>query len=107
MEQAAANIHKMETKRGLHDDGGATNSGQTDHEILRDPAPVRSKGCAGVSSSSTRKKRKPGQCTVCKEYGHNKQTCEIRRHRANKTHSADADRHNNDFSDDSLHNDLD
>jgi hypothetical protein len=38
----------METKRGLNDGGGATNSSQTDHEILRDPAPVRSKGCAGV-----------------------------------------------------------
>jgi hypothetical protein len=58
MDQAAADIHKMETKRGLNDGGGATNSGQTDHEILRDPAPVRSKGCAGVSLSSTQKKRK-------------------------------------------------
>ncbi|KAK2441792.1 protein FAR1-RELATED SEQUENCE [Trifolium repens] len=64
MEQAAADIHKMETKRGLNDGGGATNSGQTDHEILRDPAPVRSKGCAGVSLSSTQKKRKKKQCTA-------------------------------------------
>jgi hypothetical protein len=102
MEQAAADIHKMETKRGLNDGGGATNSGQTDHEILRDPAPVRSKGCAGVSLSSTQKKRKKKQCTACKKTGHNKQTCERRRHRANTTHLPDADSHNNEFSDDSV-----
>lgn len=99
---AAADIHKMETKRGLNDGGGATNSGQTDHEILRDPAPVRSKGCAGVSLSSTQKKRKKKQCTACKKIGHNKQTCERRRHRANTTHLPDADSHNNEFSDDSV-----
>ncbi|WJX72144.1 hypothetical protein P8452_56052 [Trifolium repens] len=99
---AAADIHKMETKRGLNDGGGATNSGQTDHEILRDPAPVRSKGCAGVSLSSTQKKRKKKQCTACKKIGHNKLTCERRRHRANTTHLPDADSHNNEFSDDSV-----
>ncbi|WJX67125.1 hypothetical protein P8452_51618 [Trifolium repens] len=102
MDQAAADIHKMETKRGLNDGGGATNSGQTDHEILRDPAPIRSKGCAGVSFSSTKKKKKQKQCTTCKTIGHNKQTCERRRHRANTTHLPNVDSHNNEFSDDSV-----
>ena len=68
MEQAAADIQKMETKRGLHD-GGATDSSQSDHELLRDPAPVRSKGCDALASSHIRKKRKRTRCSTCREVG--------------------------------------
>ncbi|CAK8543612.1 unnamed protein product [Lathyrus sativus] len=90
---------------GLYD-SGATNSSETFHETLKDPALTRTKGCVGESSTS-QKKRKWTQCSTYRKFGHNKQTCSIPRHHANMTHSSHEDFHNIEFSDDSLHNDLD
>ncbi|CAK8574127.1 unnamed protein product [Lathyrus sativus] len=86
MKQAADDIRKMEEKKGSHD-GGATNSSETVHETLKDSALARIKGCVG-ESSTRQKKRKRTQCSTCRKFGHNKQTCSIRRHHANTTHSA-------------------
>ncbi|KAJ1377177.1 MULE transposase domain [Sesbania bispinosa] len=63
------------------------NASQNMHGNLRDPAPVRSKGCGPTTAATSTRCRRGRHCGICGVSGHNRRSCPIGRQNVEMTPS--------------------